>query len=189
MPGTTKRMGWNGKGCGGGRGGGVEEARNRRSRRSLIGSLAAPPRDGSMRRSADTRPVDQAQGRRRHHPRTQSNQINPTKTTKIPKTHPSPPKPDPIRKKSRQETHLLLHVIERIRRVDGEADQDDVGVGVGEGPEPVIVFLAGRIPQGELDVLAIDLDVGDVVLEDGRNVDLFRLVGSGREGGCGWRVV
>ena len=71
-----------------------------------------------------------------------------------------------------QATHLLLDVVEGVGRVDGKADQDDVGVGVAEGPESVVVFLAGGIPEGELDVLAIDLDIGDVVLEDSGDVYL-----------------
>lgn len=45
-------------------------------------------------------------------------------------------------------------------------------VGVREGAETIVVFLAGGIPKGKLDVLAIDLNVGDVVLENGRDVDL-----------------
>lgn len=69
-------------------------------------------------------------------------------------------------------THLLLYVVERIGRVDGKADQDNVGVGVGERAETVVILLAGGIPEGELDVLAIDLDIGDVVLEDSGDVDL-----------------
>ena len=70
-------------------------------------------------------------------------------------------------------TDLLLYVVERVRGVDGEADEDDVRVWVGERPETVVVFLAGRIPERELDVLAVNLDVGDVVLEDGGDVDLW----------------
>lgn len=42
-------------------------------------------------------------------------------------------------KGSEQKTHLLLDVIQRIGRVDGEADEDDVGVGVREGSETVVV--------------------------------------------------
>lgn len=69
-------------------------------------------------------------------------------------------------------SYLLLDVVERVRRIDGEADQDDVRVGVGEGAETVVIFLASSIPEGELNVLAIDLNIGDVVLEDGRDIDL-----------------
>jgi hypothetical protein len=32
--------------------------------------------------------------------------------------------------------------------------------------------LASRIPKGKLDVLVINLNIGDVVLEDGGNVNL-----------------
>ena len=45
-----------------------------------------------------------------------------------------------------QRTNLLLNVVQRVGRVDGEANQDDVRVGVGEGTEAVVVFLASRIP-------------------------------------------
>jgi hypothetical protein len=47
-------------------------------------------------------------------------------------------------------------------------------IGVREWAETVVIFLAGRIPEGELNVFAIDFDVGDVVLEDGGDVDLLR---------------
>ena len=49
-------------------------------------------------------------------------------------------------------------------------------VGVGERSQAVVIFLASSIPEGELDVLAIDLDIGDVVLEDGGDVDLWTLM-------------
>lgn len=69
-------------------------------------------------------------------------------------------------------TNLLADVVEGIRRVDGKANQDDVGVGVRKGTETIIVFLASRIPKRELNVLPINLDIGNIVLEDGRNIDL-----------------
>jgi len=67
---------------------------------------------------------------------------------------------------------LLLDVLEGVGRVDREANQDDVRVRVREGTETIVILLAGSIPKGQLDVLAINLDVGDVVLEDGRDVNL-----------------
>lgn len=70
--------------------------------------------------------------------------------------------------------YLLLDVVERVGRVDGEADQDDVRVGVGQRAQPIVILLASSIPQGQLDVLAIDLDIGDIVLENGGDVDLVR---------------
>jgi len=61
---------------------------------------------------------------------------------------------------------LLLHVVKRVGGIDGEADKNDMRVGVAQGPETVIVFLACGIPQGQLDMFAVDLDIGDIVLED-----------------------
>lgn len=75
-------------------------------------------------------------------------------------------------------THLLLDVVERVWRVNGETDQDDVGVGVRQRTETVIIFLTSRIPKGEFNVLAINLDIGDIVLENGGDVDLYKCIGS-----------
>lgn len=47
-----------------------------------------------------------------------------------------------------------------------------MGIGVRERAETIVIFLASRIPKGEFDVLSINLNIGDVVLEDGGNVDL-----------------
>ena len=74
--------------------------------------------------------------------------------------------------RGRQATYLFLDVVERIGRVDGEADEDDVRVGVGEGAETVVIFLASSIPKGKLYVLAVHLDIGDVVFENSGDVDL-----------------
>ena len=41
-----------------------------------------------------------------------------------------------------QVSYLLLNVLERVRRVDGKADQDNMRVGVGQRAETVIVLLA-----------------------------------------------
>lgn len=72
-------------------------------------------------------------------------------------------------------TYLLLDIVKRIGRVDSKADQDNVRIGVRQGTETIVVFLASRIPKGQLDVLAIDLNVGDVVLENSGDVDLKEL--------------
>ena len=45
-------------------------------------------------------------------------------------------------------------------------------VGVTERAETVIVFLSSRIPQGEFNVLSIDLDIGHIVLEHSGNINL-----------------
>ena len=73
-----------------------------------------------------------------------------------------------------QLAYLLLDVVERIGRVDGEADENDMRIGVGERAETVVIFLAGSIPEGELDVFAVNLDVGNIVLDDGGDIDLER---------------
>ncbi|KAB8282562.1 glycine-rich protein [Yarrowia lipolytica] len=67
---------------------------------------------------------------------------------------------------------LLLHVVERVGAVDGEADDDDVGVGVGQGSQSVVILLAGGIPQGQLHSSAVNLHVGHVVLKHGGHVHL-----------------
>lgn len=69
--------------------------------------------------------------------------------------------------------YLLLDVVERIRRVDRKADQDDMRIGVGERSEAVVIFLSRRIPKSQFHVFAIDLDIGHIVLENGRDVDLL----------------
>ena len=45
-------------------------------------------------------------------------------------------------------------------------------IGIGQGTESVIIFLASRIPQGKFDMFSINLDIGNVVLEDSWDVDL-----------------
>lgn len=68
---------------------------------------------------------------------------------------------------------LLLDVVKGIWGVDGEANQDNVGVWVGEWAKTIVIFLASSIPQGQLNVLSIDLDIGNIVLEDSWDVDLW----------------
>jgi hypothetical protein len=70
-------------------------------------------------------------------------------------------------------SYLLLNVLERIRRVNSKADQDNMRIRVRERAETIIIFLACRIPQGEFDVLAIDLYIGNVVLENSGDIDLL----------------
>ena len=69
-------------------------------------------------------------------------------------------------------TYLLLNVVQRVRGVNGEADQDDMGVRITERAEAVVVLLSGRIPQGKLDVFSIDFDIGHIVLEYSGNINL-----------------
>jgi hypothetical protein len=71
-----------------------------------------------------------------------------------------------------RDIHLLLDVVEGIGGVDGEADQDDMRVGVRERTETIVVLLSSRIPKSELNMLSIDLNIGNIVLEDGGHIDL-----------------
>jgi hypothetical protein len=68
--------------------------------------------------------------------------------------------------------YLLLDVLEGIRGIDRETNEDNVGIRVRERTETVVVFLTGRIPQRELNVFTIDFYIGDVVLENSRDIDL-----------------
>lgn len=70
--------------------------------------------------------------------------------------------------------YLVHDILERVGAVDGEADEDDVGLGVGEGPQPVVLLLAGSVPESKLDHLARGRvgGVGDVVLKDGGHIFL-----------------
>jgi hypothetical protein len=75
-------------------------------------------------------------------------------------------------KKRRVITNLLLNVIQGIRRVYGETNEDDMGIRVGEGSETVVVLLSGRIPKRQLDMFAVNLDIGNIVLKDSWDVNL-----------------
>lgn len=65
-----------------------------------------------------------------------------------------------------------MDVIERIWGIDGKADEDDMRVGIGKWTKTIVVFLTSCIPKGQLNMLAVNLDVGNVILEDGGNIDL-----------------
>ena len=70
--------------------------------------------------------------------------------------------------------YLVHDVLERVGAVNGETDENDVGLGVGERSQAVVLFLSGRVPERELDHLACGRMRGvcDVVLEDGGHVFL-----------------
>lgn len=54
----------------------------------------------------------------------------------------------------RAQAYLIHDIVEGIRAVDSEADEDEVGLRVGEGTETIVFFLAGGVPQGKLDSFA-----------------------------------
>ena len=59
-----------------------------------------------------------------------------------------------------------------VGSVDGKADEDDMRIGVADGTETVIVFSTWRLPKRQLHVLSTDLDISDVVLENGWHINL-----------------
>ena len=82
-------------------------------------------------------------------------------------------------------THLLGDVFKGVWAVDREADEQNVGVGVGEGAETVVILLAcageragaravqtSCIPQCELDLLSINLNIRDVILKHCGDINL-----------------
>ena len=72
---------------------------------------------------------------------------------------------------------LGLHIVERVGADDREGDQKHVRLWVRERPQSVVVFLAGRVPEAEVDGLAIDHHVGRVVVKDSGNVLAWEGVG------------
>jgi hypothetical protein len=50
------------------------------------------------------------------------------------------------RRDMQRETYLLLNVVEGVRRVDSEADQNDMRVGVRERAKTVVILLTSSIP-------------------------------------------
>jgi hypothetical protein len=47
-------------------------------------------------------------------------------------------------------TDLVLHIVERVGRVNGEAYQNDVRLRVCQWPEPLVVLLTRRVPESQL---------------------------------------
>ena len=47
-----------------------------------------------------------------------------------------------------------------------------MGVWIGEWAKTIVIFLSRCIPQGQLNVLSINFDVGDIVLENSWDIDL-----------------
>jgi hypothetical protein len=76
---------------------------------------------------------------------------------------------------------LALDVLEGVGRDDGEGDEEDVRLGIGQGAETVVVLLASCVPETEVHGLAVDHDVGAVVVEHGGDVLAGEGVGGVRD--------
>jgi len=65
-----------------------------------------------------------------------------------------------------------LDVVKGVGRVDSEADEDDVRIWVRQRSQTIVIFLASGIPKSQFDVFPVDLDIGNVVLENGWDIYL-----------------
>jgi len=72
--------------------------------------------------------------------------------------------------------HLVLDILEADRKVNGEDDQDNVAFWVAQRPQSIVLLLSCRVPERDLDNLAVKLSVCYVVLEHGGYVRLRRCV-------------
>lgn len=61
--------------------------------------------------------------------------------------------------------YLGLHVLKRRRADEREADEEDICLRVGQRAQTVVILLSGSIPKSQVDGLAIDHDIGRVVVE------------------------
>lgn len=61
--------------------------------------------------------------------------------------------------------YLCAYIFKRRRTYQREADEKDVRLRVRQRSEPVVVLLASRVPQAQVDGLSIDHDISGVVVE------------------------
>lgn len=73
--------------------------------------------------------------------------------------------------------YLLLHILEGTGTDDGETDEEDVRLRIGERTQPIIVLLTGCIEKAECVRLAANHNRYCVIIEDGRHVFRWELVG------------
>jgi hypothetical protein len=74
--------------------------------------------------------------------------------------------------------YLVHDIFERVRAVNCEADEENVGFRVGKRPKTIILLLASSIPQSKLDHLARRRvrSVRDIVLKNSRDIFLLRML-------------
>ena len=76
----------------------------------------------------------------------------------------------------KRSAHLVLDIFETDGKVNGKHDEDDVAFRIAQWPQSVILLLPRRVPECNLNDLAIKLSVCYVVLKDGGYVRLGRCV-------------
>jgi hypothetical protein len=72
----------------------------------------------------------------------------------------------------KRSAHLVLDICETDGEVDGEDDEDDVALRIAQWPQSIILLLPRRVPECNLNNLAIKLSVCYVVLENGGYIRL-----------------
>mmetsp|Transcript_8069 Transcript_8069/g.16119 ORF Transcript_8069/g.16119 Transcript_8069/m.16119 type:complete len:214 (-) Transcript_8069:10-651(-) len=65
---------------------------------------------------------------------------------------------------------LGLHVLKAGRADDRKADQKHISLRVRQRAQTIVIFLSGGIPKSQVDWLAVNHDIGRVVIEHGRDV-------------------
>jgi len=71
---------------------------------------------------------------------------------------------------------LVLDVLKTDRKVNGEDDEDDVAFWVAQRPQSIVLLLSCRVPERDLDNLAVELSVCYVVLEHGGYVRFWESI-------------
>lgn len=72
----------------------------------------------------------------------------------------------------KRSAHLVLDICEADGKVNGKHDENDVAFRIAQWPQSVILLLPCRVPERNLNDLAIKLSVCYVVLKDGGYVRL-----------------
>lgn len=70
----------------------------------------------------------------------------------------------PVVVSGKETTHLCPHVLETGRADETETHEEDVRLRVAEGAQPVVILLSSRIPETEVDGLAVHHDISRVLL-------------------------
>lgn len=71
-------------------------------------------------------------------------------------------------------TYLVHDVLKGVRAVDGEANEDEIGLRVRKRAKTIVFFLSGGVPERKLNRFAAWLmgSMRHVILENGRYVFL-----------------
>lgn len=70
-----------------------------------------------------------------------------------------------IAERSSGYAYLAQDVVERGGGHNRKANEEDIGLRVGEGTQTVIILLTGSIPKSKTDRLAINHNIGRVIIE------------------------